>query len=89
MLLTELRKAYDAGTRESARRARAVAAQVFRYAKDTHRATHNPARDLADSSVLRKPEVRHFAALKAKQVGPLLRALEPAILSRPPALPCY
>ena len=76
MLLKELRKAYDAGTRESARRARAVAAQVFRYAKDTHRATHNPARDLADSSVLKKPEVKHFAALKAEQVCPLLRALD-------------
>ena len=75
MLLVVLRKAYDAGTRESARRARAVAAQVFRFAKDTHRATHNPARDLADSSLLKKPEVRHFGALKADEVGPLLRAL--------------
>ena len=76
MLLAELRKAYDAGTKESARRARAVASQVFRYAKDTHRATSNPARDLADSSVLKKPEVKHFAALKPTQVGPLLRALD-------------
>lgn len=76
MLLAALRKAYGAGTRESARRARAVAAQIFRYAKDTHRATHNPARDLADSSVLKRPEVRHFAALKGEQVGPLLRALK-------------
>ena len=30
ILLSVLRKAYDSGTRESARRARAVAAQVFR-----------------------------------------------------------
>lgn len=75
MLLGVLKAAYDAGTRESARRARGVCAQVFAYAKNTHRATHNPARELADSSVLKKPEVRHFAALRADQVGPMLRAL--------------
>jgi integrase len=75
-LLTVLRTAYDSGTRESARRARAVAAQVFSYAKDTHRATHNPARELAGSSVLRRPEVAHFAALKPTQVGPMLTKLD-------------
>jgi integrase len=79
ILLATLRKIYDAGTRESARRARAVAAQVFRHAKDTHRATHNPARELADSSLLKKPEVKHFAALKPAQVGPLLRKLEESV----------
>lgn len=75
MLLNVLRKTYDAGAKESARRARAVAAQVFRYGKDTHRCTHNPARDLADSSVLKRPEVRHFTALPREQVGQLMRAL--------------
>lgn len=75
MLLAVVRKAYDGGTRESARRARAVAAQIFRFAIDTHRATSNPARDLAESSLLKKPEVRHFAAIKADQLGPMLRAL--------------
>jgi len=74
-LLRVLRKAYKA-TPESARRARAVAAQIFRYAKDTHRATTNPARDLADSTVLRKPAVRHFAAIKTEHVGAMLRALQ-------------
>jgi len=76
MLLNVLRNAYESGVKESARRARGVAAQVFGYAKDTHRATHNPARELARSSVLRKPDVRHFAALKAKQVGPLLTKID-------------
>jgi integrase len=76
MLLNVLRTAYDSGTKESARRARGVAAQVFAYAKDTHRATHNPARELARSTVLRKPEVRHFAAIKPKQVGSLLAKLD-------------
>jgi integrase len=76
ILLRTLTKHYDAGIRESARRARGVASQVFAYAKDTHRATHNPARELAASSVLKKPEVKHFAALKPEQVGPMLRALD-------------
>ena len=75
MQLVALRKAYDGGIRESARRARAVAAQVFQYAKDTRRAAHNPARELAGSSLLKRPPVKHFAALKATEVGPMLRAL--------------
>jgi integrase len=78
MLLKPLLAAYDSGIRESARRARAVAQQVFRYAKDTHRSTHNPALDLADSRLLEKPKVTHFAAIQAKQVGPMLRALVPS-----------
>lgn len=76
LLLNVLRSAYDAGIRESARRARGVAAQVFDYAKDTYRATHNPARELARSSLLRKPEVRSFAALKPAEVGALLSKLD-------------
>lgn len=75
-LLRTLQKHYDAGIRVSAIRARGIAAQVFRYAKDTHRATHNPARELAGSSVLKPPEVKHFAALKAEHVGPMLQALD-------------
>jgi len=76
LLLSVLKRHYDSGIRESARRARQVAQQVFAYAKDTHRATHNPARELAGSSVLKKPDVKHFAALKSKQVGSLLNKLE-------------
>ena len=75
MLLTVLRKSYDGGTRESARRARAVAAQVFRFAMDSKRTDTNPALALASSTVLKKPEVKNFAALKAGEVGPMLRAL--------------
>src|SRR5262249_20815822 len=76
MLLTVLKRPYDSGIKESARRARAVAQQVFAYAKDTHRATHNPARELAGSSVLKKPPMVHYAALKQHQVGPFLRKLK-------------
>lgn len=75
MLLATLRKTYTQGIRESARRARAVAAQVFDYAKATHRARANPARELARNPLLKAPEVQHFAALKRDQVGPMLRAL--------------
>lgn len=76
MLLAVLRTTYDSGTRESARRARAVASQVFQFAKDTHRCLNNPARDLADSSLLKRPEVKHFAALPQDRVGSLLRELD-------------
>jgi integrase len=48
---------------------------VFQYAKDTHRAKTNPARDLATSSLLKKPEVTHFAAMRKEDVGPFLRAM--------------
>jgi integrase len=76
VLLKTLVKHYDAGIRESARRARVVAAQVFSYAKSTHRATMNPARELAGNELLKKPDVTHFAAIKQEQVGPMLRALK-------------
>ena len=76
VLLRVLQKHYDSGIRVSAVRARGIAGQVFQYAKDTHRATHNPARELVRSSVLKTPEVKHFDALNPKQVGPMLRALD-------------
>jgi integrase len=76
MLLGVLKRAYDNGIKESARRARAVAQQVFDYAKDTFRATSNPARELSRSTVLKKPTVRHFAALKATEVGAFLNKLD-------------
>ena len=72
-LLRVLKAAEQAGIAESARRARAIAAQIFDYAIGTGRATVNPARDL--SKALRKPEVKHFAALRVEEVGDFLRAL--------------
>lgn len=72
-LLRVLKTAERAGIAESARRARAIAAQIFDYAIGTGRARANPARDLAKA--LRKPEVKHFAALPVDQVGEFLRAL--------------
>ena len=71
-----LRRAYDSGRRESARRARAIAAQVFSYARATHRGTRNPARDMADNPYFRKPAVKHFTALSQSDVKPLMEALD-------------
>lgn len=75
-LMVPLKQAYTAGTVESARRARAVAAQVFAYAIDTGRAERNPGLELARSTVLARVPVKHFAALQPEQVGPMLRALK-------------
>lgn len=73
-VLSALKAAENDGILESARRARAIAKQVFDYAIATGRASVNPARDLGKA--LRKPEVEHFAALQADQVGSFLTALD-------------
>ena len=73
-VLSALKAAENDGILESARRARAIAKQVFDYAIATGRASVNPARDLGKA--LRKPEVEHFAALQADQIGPFLTVLD-------------
>lgn len=74
-LFTVIKTAYDKGTKESARRARAVAAQVFSHARNTHRGTNNPARDMADNQYFKKPPVKHFSALPQNKVGELITLL--------------
>jgi integrase len=74
-LFSILKAPYDKGTKESARRARAVAAQVFSHARATHRGTLNPARDMADNPYFKKPPVKHFAALPQNEVGALMKEL--------------
>jgi integrase len=74
-LFSILKVPYDKGTKESARRARAIAAQVFSYARATHRGATNPARDMADNKYFKKPPVKHFTALPQNQVGALIREL--------------
>jgi integrase len=74
-LFSILKVPYDKGTKESARRARAVAAQVFSHARATHRGTINPARDMADNPYFKKPLVKHFAALPQNEVGALIKEL--------------
>lgn len=73
-VLSALKAAENDGILESARRARAIAKQVFDYAIATGRASVNPARDLGRA--LRKPEVEHFAALPIEHVGEFLRTLD-------------
>jgi len=74
-LFSILKVPYDKGIKESARRARAVAAQVFSHARATHRGTINPARDMADNPYFKKPPVKHFAALPQNEVGALIKEL--------------
>lgn len=74
-LFTIIKGVYDKGTKESARRARAVAAQIFSYAKATHKGTINPARDMAENQYFKKPAVHHFTALPQNKVGELFKAL--------------
>lgn len=75
-LFAVIKTAYDKGRKESARRARAIAAQIFSFARDTHRGTINPARDMADNTYLKKPPVKHFAALPQDKVGELIKCLQ-------------
>lgn len=76
LLLKVLRTTYDKGQKESARRARVVAGQIFAFAKSTHRASHNVAKELADNPYLKKPAVKHFKALPQNEVGILIRELQ-------------
>jgi integrase len=74
-LYTIIKAAYDKGTKESARRARGIAAQIFTFARATHRGATNPARDMADNPYFKKPPVKHFSALPQNKVGELIKAL--------------
>lgn len=74
ILLVALRKIEARGAVETAHRARALAAQVFRYAIATGRADRNPAVDLAGA--LTAPQPKHFPSItEPEQVAPMLRAL--------------
>ena len=53
-LFSILKSVYDSGIRESARRARAVAAQIFSYGRAVHICSKNPARDMADNPYFKR-----------------------------------
>lgn len=75
MLLEVLRKIEAKGIVETARRAKQVASQIFRYAVITGRAQHDPAADL--KGALQVPKKKHFAAItEPKQVGLLMEAID-------------
>jgi integrase len=72
-LLEVLRRVESRGVIETAHRARENCSQVFRFAIATGRAERDAARDLSDA--LKKPQVKHFAAITdPKRLGELLRA---------------
>lgn len=74
-LLHALRKFELRGRYESARRLRAVAGMVFRYAIATGRASRDISIDLRGA--LTTPKVKHRAAItEPKDLGALLRAIE-------------
>jgi len=74
-LYAVIKEPYDKGKKESARRARAIASQIFSHARATHRGTTNPARDMADNPYFKKPPVVHFSALPQADVAELIRKL--------------
>lgn len=74
-LLSVLRKQEAAGNLETAKRTRAFASRVFRYAVSTARAKTDPAALL--HGAIAAPRPKHLAAIiDAKRVGELLRAIE-------------
>jgi integrase len=74
-LLAVLKRQEAAGTLETARRTRAFASRVFRYAVATARAKSDPAALLLGAVAAPRP--KHLAAiLDAKRAGELLRAIE-------------
>lgn len=74
-VLSVLKEIEKQGNNETAKRTRAFAARVFRYAIVTSRAKHNPAADLGMALVA--PKVKHYAAIiDPLAVGALLRAIE-------------
>jgi len=74
-LLAVLKRQADKGNLETARRTRAFASRVFRYAVATTRAKRNIAADL--QGALTAPTVKHHAAVvDPKGVGALLRAID-------------
>jgi integrase len=75
-LFSVIKKIYDKGTKVSALRTRTIAAQIFSYARATHRSTGNPARDMSDNPYFKKPTVKHFDAIAQNDVPKLMKALK-------------
>lgn len=74
-LFTVIKKIYDKGTKVSALRTRTIASQIFSYARATHRATGNPARDMSDNPYFKKPTVKHFETIAQTDVPKLMAEL--------------
>ena len=74
-LFSVLKKVYDSGIKESARRTRGVASQIFSHGRALHLCSINPARDMADNPYFKKPAVKHHKALPQKDVSTLVTKL--------------
>jgi integrase len=74
-MFSVIKKIYDQGTKVSAYRTRSIASQIFSYARATHRATLNPAREMSDNPYFKNPPVKHFLALDKSQVQKLMAEL--------------
>ncbi len=66
----------ERGAVDIAKRALQTVGQVFRHAIAHGYAHRNPAKDFKPSDVLRPTRTINFARVDAKEVGPLLRAIE-------------
>ncbi len=74
-ILAVLKKVEKSGKHETAKRSRALASRIFRYAIATGRAEVDPAQALGDA--LTTPKVKHHAALiEPEAVGQLLRDID-------------
>ena len=74
-VLAALKKFERRGIHETAKRLRAFASRVFRYAIITGRAQHDPAASVGEALV--SPKVKHLAAIiDPKALGDLLRSIE-------------
>jgi integrase len=74
-VLAALKKFERRGIYETAKRLRAFASRVFRYAIITGRARHNPAADIGEALVT--PKRKHLAAIiEPAALGELLRSIE-------------
>ena len=75
LLFGVLKVVYDSGIRESARRARTIAAQIFSFARSTQRCKENPAKAMADNGYFKRPPIRHFTAIDQRDVPALVEKL--------------
>jgi len=64
------------GAHDIAKRAHQTCGQIFRYAVATGRIKSNPAKDFQPSDVLISAVKKNFARIDAKEIGPLMQAIE-------------
>ena len=75
-LFDVLKKVYDSGIKESARRTRGLCGQIFDHGKALHLCSINPANDMADNPYFKKPPVKHHSALPQAAVPDLVAKLK-------------